>query len=464
VNKRTWFWLVALAGFLTFPAAHLITASDGSKTPLEWFGASSSRRDMALTTAIRTALTPSTHALGQVESARRTIIECELERIPMTGSDASQLAGGASVLLSIVPDGQVVKAGEVLAVLDASTYVEMLRQQQIAVEQSCSTFRQAELNLEIARLAVKEYKDGLLEETLQGMNGEIALARSDVQRASDRLAWSQKMKKKEYASVSQVLTDKNTLARMDFNLEQQESARDLFVRFTVPKDLMVLEGDVKAAEANLKYEKQRLERSLGRLALLERQVEKCTIRAPHDGMVVYANNPRRDIYIEPGMPVRQKQDLIYLPDLGQMQVVAQSHETIVDSISVGNEARIVFEAMPGHSVRGRVLSINPVPIFERHLPDLRYFPCVIALDEIPPGLRPGMTAQVEIYLPKHEKALVIPQQAVCWENGQQVCYVPRGDQFERRKLVVGQTTPEFVEVLGGLTEGERVVLDPGTAL
>ena len=50
-------------------------------------------------------------------------------------------------------------------------------------------------------------------------------------------------------------------------------------------------------------------------------MELCTIRAPHDGFVIYANDQRRDIRIEEGMYVRQKQDLMYLPDLNEMEVV-----------------------------------------------------------------------------------------------------------------------------------------------
>ena len=57
------------------------------------------------------------------------------------------------------------------------------------------------------------------------------------------------------------------------------------------------------------------------------------IRAPHDGFVIYANNPDRQVYIEPGMSVRQRQQLFFLPDLTQMEVVAMIHESIVEQVS-----------------------------------------------------------------------------------------------------------------------------------
>ena len=96
-------------------------------------------------------------------------------------------------MLTVVPEGTTVKKGDVLATLDASNYEEMQRQQVITVEQAKASHLQAELDLEIALLAVKEYRDGIVEETLKGMEGSIALARSDLSRAADHLSWTEKM-------------------------------------------------------------------------------------------------------------------------------------------------------------------------------------------------------------------------------------------------------------------------------
>ena len=91
--------------------------------------------------------------------------------------------GGSSTILTVLPEGTPVKRGDVLATLDGSTYEEMLRQQLITVEQAKASHLQAQLNHEIALLAVREYRDGTVQETLKGMEGSIALARSDLSRA-----------------------------------------------------------------------------------------------------------------------------------------------------------------------------------------------------------------------------------------------------------------------------------------
>ena len=88
--------------------------------------------------------------------------------------------GGSSTILSLLPEGTTVKKGDVLCTLDSSAYEELLRQQQIALEQAQAEHRQAELELEVARLAVGEFENGTLKQTLQDYRGQIALARSDL--------------------------------------------------------------------------------------------------------------------------------------------------------------------------------------------------------------------------------------------------------------------------------------------
>ncbi len=103
------------------------------------------RRSYALASVCRTDLFPSLTASGQIAVWYRTVIECELENIVIGVLGQRLWVGGASVLLSIVPEGSVVHRGDVLAVLDASEYEELLRQQQITVERSRADHRQAEL-------------------------------------------------------------------------------------------------------------------------------------------------------------------------------------------------------------------------------------------------------------------------------------------------------------------------------
>ncbi len=413
----------------------------------------------ALAPVRRTDLHPALTASGRVESSKRTLIECELENISIGLMGERLTAGGASVLLSIIPEGSFVQRGDVLAVLDASNYEELLRQQRMTVERSRADFRQAELTVDIAKLAVREFRDGSMAEAIKDFQGSLALAESDVARIKDRLEWVHRMKEKGYVALNQVTTEEFNLARADFSLGQERGAYELFTRWLAPRNLKTLEGRVLGAQATLNYQQRRLNRNLERLAKLERQVELCTIRAPHDGFVIYANDPRRDIVIEPGMSVRQRQDLLFLPDLSQMEVVTSLHESVLREVAKGMRARVFVEGMANRRLEGHVTGVSQLPT-SNWRSDVRYFDSVVKLDDVPRGILPGMTAQVEIELDRRDNVLAVPAEAVADEEGRKFCYVVHDAGLERREVKLGNSTLDLMEVDEGLIEGEQVVLNP----
>ena len=165
--------------------------------------------------------------------------------------------------------------------------------------------------------------------------------------------------------------------------------------------------------------------------------------------------------IEPGLPVRQKQDLFYLPDLTDMEVVAMLHESIVDDVGPGMRAKVQVESMSNRQLEGHVVAVSPMAVMNWRT-DVRYFEGIVKLENPPRGLRPGMTAEVDIAMPRREHVLAIPAGAVALDDGHEVCFVVHEDGLERREVKLGQVTRDMAEVTEGLTEGEQVVLNPST--
>jgi HlyD family secretion protein len=424
---------------------------------------SNSRRTVAdryLTAGVRRAdLFPTTKASGRVESAKRTIIECRLENITVGVRGQRLAASGASTLLSVIPEGTMVKRGDVLAVLDSADYEEMLRVQRITLERAQSEKTQAVLDVDIAKLAVREFLEGTVRATTEDFETRIFLARSDLERAIDRLDWSQRMHGKGYLPKATVAADAFRKAQMAVALEQAQSAYDVYKKYTTQRITRELQGAVKGAEAILDYQQLRLARNQQRLNQLEKQVENCTIRSPHDGMVIYANNADRQLFIEPGVPVYEHQHLFYLPDLNNMQVIAMLHESVVDHIGLGYRAKVRIEGLTDRQIEGHVLAIAPMTVFNVRT-DVQYYEGTIKLENMIEGLRPGMTAEVELAMPRRENVLAIPPEAVRLENGHDVCLVVHEDGLEHREVKLGQVTNDLAEVTAGLAEGEQIVLNP----
>ncbi len=431
---------------------------------IPWLGDHARRSKAALallpTTTVRRAdLTASLTAGGRVESSKNTEIECNLDRMSIGGQGNEFSGGGSSTILSLLDEGTTVRKGDVLCTLDASAYQELLRQQQIVLERAQADHRQAELELDVARLSVGEFENGLLKQTLQDYQGRIALARSDLQRGADRLEWSRRMLSKGYASAGQITTEEYNLARTKLTNTQLESGLQMYQRFSAPRTIRQLRSRVYSAESTLTYQDKRVRLTRERLQKIQEQIEFCTIRAPHDGLLVYGDDDTRMVRIEPGMVVRRKQDLFMLPDLSRMEVLTLLHESVADQVRVGMVARVKVQGLPNRILEGHVESVTQLPMRDQFT-DIRYFVGHVQLDAIPQGLRPGMSAEVEIMTSLRQGVLTIPTEALAVEMGRDVCYVRNEDGLERREVKLGKSTRDLLEVVDGLEEGEEVVNDP----
>jgi HlyD family secretion protein len=195
-------------------------------------------------------------------------------------------------------------------------------------------------------------------------------------------------------------------------------------------------------------------------------VERCTIRAPHDGFVIYANRPFREeaerTPIEPGASVRQGQELFCFPDLSKMEVVAMLNESVVDRVRSGMPARVRFEGLSGPTLEGRVEAVDSLP--RRSVSDVPYYACRIALQLTPSGPLPGMSAEVEVQVGRCGDVLAVPTEAVSVDRDSKVCDVVGPSGLERRAIVPGGSTTDLIEVTDGLNEGEYVVLNPTQVL
>ena len=92
--------------------------------------------------------------------------------------------------------------------------------------------------------------------------------------------------------------------------------------------------------------------------------------------------------------------------------------------------------------------------------DVKYFEGIVRLENVPSGLRPGMSAEVRIALPRVENVLTVPSDAVRFENGHDYCFVANEEGLERRAVKLGQVTSDLSEITEGLEEGDQVVINP----
>ena len=201
--------------------------------------------------------------------------------------------------------------------------------------------------------------------------------------ARGRLDWVNKMKGKGYASVAQAATASQSLAEAEHEVKKARWTLDLYRKFGSPQQLKVLEANVESAKSDLMVARHRGVRFEERLDYYKTMVDNCTIKAPHDGFVIYAP-PKfwsSEGKVEPGARVRQMQDLFYLPDLSRMRVAALLHESIMPKVHPGMTVRARIEGLSGREIEGHVLEIAPLPDTQMGwLSDAKSFKATIALD------------------------------------------------------------------------------------
>jgi HlyD family secretion protein len=400
---------------------------------------------------------------GRVESAQSTEVRCALEALDIPGQGGGQSVGGTSTILQLVPDGSIVKKGDILCELDASAYNELVRRQKIAVKQAAAEREQAALTLDVAEISLRAYREGEMVQAEQQFKGQIALMQANLTRQTDRLEWARRMLGKGYTSLRQVASEELAERKMTLDLAQQIGAFDSYQRLTAPKELLSLQSQVVGARAVLDFQSVRLNIEEERLAHYQELVDGCTVRAPHGGFVIHANRSGRTPEVYLGAPVRERLRLFYLPDLSRMEIWAILHETVVDQVQPGMAVRGRVEALPGRPLEGRVMSITQFPVFDRESEtgnEVKNFVARVELTTQPAGLRPGMSAEVKILTGQQREVLAIPPGAVTVEEDHNVCYVARADRFERRRVALGKATRDLLEVTEGLNEGEGVALDP----
>jgi len=404
------------------------------------------------------------NAPGEMQSSNNTVVECEIERLSVVVQGRSITSGSSTRILKIIPDGSKVKKNDVLCVLDSSEFEELARLQRINVERAKADHLEAEMNLEVAKIALEEYRQGTARQRIQSLKGQIALAQTDSYRLTGRLDWSRKMLNKGYLSKNAVRMEELALQRADLQLTQSQIALNTFEKYSQPKAEHSLQVRIQSLMRVLMYENSRLERHQDRLKNYEKQIEKCTVRAPNDGIAVYANEDDGDTRIEEGSEVRQGQDLFYLPDLDHMQVMARLSESVVEKVKPGMKVKILVEALSGRVFDGHVERIAQFPIPPsswRAAQEVKNYYCLVIVDNPTADLRPGLNSEIRVLTEEGVEKLVISPEVVQVEGDCSYCFVKLADgQFEKRQIKSRTSDPETLEVLAGLSEGEEVVRQP----
>ncbi|MFO0502459.1 MAG: efflux RND transporter periplasmic adaptor subunit [Acidobacteriota bacterium] len=277
------------------------------------------------------------------------------------------------------------------------------------------------------------------------------IAQLEVPELQQELAQAQAVRKR---SELEVVRAESEVTRAEATLRIRQLSYDRLAAVAKQRPNLIARQEIDDVAARLQeaavQEQVRVSEAAGLRGLAMTQYTKVT--APFAGVVTQR-------YESPGAMVQGgSKPLIRLSRVDRLRLVLPVPESIVSRVKVGAPVEVRVDAVAS-VVQGRVM--RSAGMLNRNTRSME-----TEVDVPNPGyvLKPGTYAVATITLEAHAGALAIPIQAIraagtnVSEARQQLAIVNTSNQIEMREVRLGLETPEWVELVSGLNEGDRVVI------
>lgn len=479
-RKAVWIPLAAAGAAVVAMAAYL-SMSGGSKL----LGGQQSTGKVT-----RGALSVTVNESGEIEADRSTVIQNEL-KWPV-------------IIKSVVPDGTVVQKGDKVIEFECKELSDAIEMAKIELSTAEAAFTKADQDLQ---LKTKElaHKVGQAKRDLTDaqddkkryIEGDLPVLRWENQANADVIKQKLNIARGELDFMKEVNKDPalnhpysdRDIETKQLEVDQQQNAlqkaekeMEVLEKYTAPRE--VRKGEDTVTQKQLDLDRAELEQKtlleamrvdlqakenqfrLRQKALndmLEDQ-KKLTVLAERAGLIVYDTGKNifsnEVIEVEAGQKVGLRQRLMIIPDMTTLQVRTKVFEAVVEQVREGLEAYVRLDARPDVVLKGKVKKVAPLPDKSRSFFDsgVKAYNVVVAMDELPAGLKPGMTTKVELILARLDNVLKAPVAAIFTEQEKTFCYRLRHGGTEKTPVKVGRMNDSEIEIISGVREGDEVTL------
>ena len=398
----------------------------------------------------------SVNETGDIESSSNIEIRCEVKSRGKAGT----------AVITIIPEGTMVKEGDFICQLDDSVLKDELTTQKISVAEDRAMVIQAASDLDTARRSLKEYESGLYEQERNQMKALIATAEEAYRRASEFRRHSEFLTRKGYRTQAQLDADVFAEEKTELDLDLAKQNLVVYEEHTRERMMAELKAEIAKQEANVEASEFTMQLSESRLAEIQEEIAACCIEAPVDGMVVYANEIDRrgdaSFVIEEGALIRDGQPIIRLPDPSRMQVRTKVNDSKINQVELGQECLIRVDTDPENPIPGKVSKISSFPMPRRWYQAPIEYEVFVEVVEKNPLIRSGLRAKTEIFVERLQDVIQIPLSSLIKREVQEDDYcvfVRKQNRVELRSIQIGSNNDKFVVVTQGLEVGEQVLLD-----
>ncbi len=231
----------------------------------------------------------------------------------------------------------------------------------------------------------------------------------------------------------------------------EEVRKDVGDKVSHGSRIYALEGEILSAELYTQIENRAdLEDDLDDVLA---DIEALTVRAGFDGVI-------SDLDLNVKQTVQDGARLFRIQSAETVKIDVDIDELDIAGIKVGEKASVTFDALPEQQFEAEIIKINPIGLAENNVTD---YTVTLSLSKAE-GVMIGMSADVEIISKRADNTLVIPAEAIQIINGEKFVVLESDLNEEQdavaatHKVTTGITDGVSIEILEGLTEGDRVAV------
>jgi len=237
------------------------------------------------------------------------------------------------------------------------------------------------------------------------------------------------------------------LAKVNFEREKRLFDRGVGAK----KNFLTTEAEFKVAQANLNA----AEKKLHVLGFTEEQVK--TISETHQiNPIITLFAPIRGKIIDNkailGAMIDQETEILTIMDPTVLCIDAEIYEKDIAKIRIGQDVEVSVPAYPGETFIGKICYISDV-LHE----GTRTITVRTEVENKGFKLKPGMFADIKIFLNHQSQALVVPKEAILDEKDEKIVFIKREGKYLLQIVETGTHEKDYVEILRGLQEGDIVV-------
>lgn len=348
-------------------------------------------------------------------------VEGELSAVRSTEIGVPPVTEAEFKIAFLVPEGTVVKKGQPVLGFDTEALQRQLVERQAEFQEATKKAEQKEIELGMKLLEVEQ---------------QSAQAVADLGRA--RLKAEVPPEVQQRIEVEKARLDQEGRERDLENLQAEKVATESLGR------------------AELSSLRSQRDRAKGRVEALQAAIERMSVKAPQDGIVIYRTN-WRDEKKKVGDTMWFGETVLAIPDLSEMRADAFVDEADGGAVAEGQKVTLRLEARPDLDIHGTVKTVGRTIRRKSWRTPLKVYKVEVALERADPTvMRPAMRFRGEIETGRTPGLLVVPRDTVFLRPGGPVVWARRALRWAEVPVHVGRSSRRQVEITEGLAEGDRV--------